>query len=147
MNPLPNPNRVKAAIARFFTAPASPAPLAALRIGFSAVLLLQGIAIFGSLVDLLGSQGVVQCSVIQPEIREGEPALAWFVDPAASLGISEPVALYGVFAAYLASLVCLIVGYRTHPAAIIAWLLHTAIRTTGYASAYGVDAFAHIFLF
>jgi vitamin K-dependent gamma-carboxylase-like protein len=147
MNPLLIPNRVKAAIVRFFTAPAPPAPLAALRIGVSAVLLLQGLAILGSLVDLLGSQGVVQWTVIAPEFREGEPTLGWFVDAAANLGISEAVSLHGVFVAYLASLVCLIVGYRTRPAAIVAWLLHTAIRTTGYASAYGVDAFAHIFLF
>jgi hypothetical protein len=146
MNLLPH-NAVKTAIARFFTAPASPAPLAALRIGVSAVLLLQGIALWGSLLDLLGSQGVVQWSVIEPAFREGEPTLGWFVNAAAKLGISEGVTLHGVFAAYLASLACLILGYRTRSAAIVAWLLHTAIRTTGYASAYGVDAFAHIFLF
>ena len=71
MNPLSIINRVPAAIVRFFTAPASPAPLAALRIGVSTVLLLQGIAVWGSLLDLLGSQGVVQWSVIEPAFREG----------------------------------------------------------------------------
>jgi hypothetical protein len=147
MYPLLIFNRVTTAIAQFFTAPASPAPLAAFRIGVAAVLLLQGIAISGSLFDLLGSQGVVQWSVIEPAFRDGEPTLGWFVNAAAKLGLSEAVTLHGVFVAYLASLACLIVGYRTRPAAVVAWLLHTAIRTTGYASAYGVDAFAHIMLF
>jgi hypothetical protein len=140
-------NRILSAVTRFFTKPASPAPLSALRIGVSAVLLLQGLALWGSLLDLLGSQGVVQWSVIEPAMREGEPTLGWFVDAAAPLGISEAGVLQGLFVVYLASLTSLLVGYRTRPAAIVAFLLHTAIRTTGYASAYGVDAFAHMMLF
>jgi hypothetical protein len=144
---LPIYQRVMAAVGRFFTAPASPAPLAALRIGLSAVLLFQAIALWGSLLELFGSQGVVQWSVVEPAMREGEPTLGWFVDVAAPLGISEAAVLHGLFLVYLASLTSLLIGYRTVPAAIVAFLLHMALRTTGYASAYGVDAFAHIMLF
>ncbi len=150
MNPLSDisiPSRIVSAFARFFTKPASPAPLAALRIGLSAVLLLQGLALCGSLLDLLGSTGVVHWSVIEPAMRAGEPTLGWFVDAVAPLGLSEATVLKSLFVVYLASLASLLVGYRTRPAAFVAFLLHTAIRTTGYASAYGVDAFAHIMLF
>ncbi len=67
--------------------------------------------------------------------------------PPLHLESAKQAVLQGLFVVYLASLTSLLVGYRTRPAAIVAFLLHTAIRTTGYASAYGVDAFAHIMLF
>jgi len=43
--------------------------------------------------------------------------------------------------------VALLVGYRSRPAAVIAWFSHTALMTSGYLTTYGVDSFAHIGLF
>lgn len=51
------------------------------------------------------------------------------------------------FCAYVAALHLLLAGYRTRIAAIVAWLLHLSLKTTGTASAYGVFEFTTIALF
>ncbi|MCH7549191.1 MAG: hypothetical protein IH969_06620 [Candidatus Krumholzibacteriota bacterium] len=48
----------------FFTAPASPKPLAALRIGIASVLMLQALSIAGSVQELFGDRAIVQWSAL-----------------------------------------------------------------------------------
>jgi hypothetical protein len=65
----------------------------------------------------------------------------------APLGVDADMSVRLVFYAYVASLVCLLLGWHTRPAAVIAWLTQMAIKTTGVTAIYGVDEFAHIGLF
>lgn len=131
----------------FVSRPASPRPLAALRIGLAAVLLAQALALAGCLVELYGRHGLVQWCVDTVPNPRGLPRLAWVVEALAPLGISDVAAVRTVFLAYVASLACLLLGWRTRAAAVVAWLTHTALKTSGNASIYGVDEFAHIALF
>jgi len=75
------------------------------------------------------------------------PRVAWFVTLGAQIGLSEAVTLRVTLACLLCSGLCLIAGFLSRPAAITAWLLHLAARSSGGFTAYGVDNFMTIGLF
>jgi hypothetical protein len=131
----------------FVSLPASPRPLAVLRIGLAAVLLAQAYALAGSLIELYGNLGIVQWGVEPLGSPAGVPRLSWLVDALASHGVSDVAVVRGVFLAYVGSLACLLLGWHTRPAALLAWLTHAALKASSNASIYGVDEFAHIALF
>jgi hypothetical protein len=131
----------------FVARPASPRPLAILRIGLAAVLLVQAYTLGGSLIELYGNLGFVQWSVEPLGTPSGVPRVDWLVDALAPHGVSDVAVVRGVFLVYVGSLACLLLGWRTRVAAVLAWLTHTALKTSGNASIYGVDEFAHIALF
>lgn len=131
----------------FAAAPASARPLAALRIGLAAVLLFQAFSLAGSLPALYGSRGVVQWSVMEGTLPAGMPRIAWLTRALAPLGVSDLLGVRVVFLLYVVSLACLLIGWRTCTGAVVAWLTHLMLKTTGHASIYGVDEFAHIALF
>lgn len=131
----------------FVSAPAAPRPLGVLRIGLAAILLLQALALAGSLLELFGSRGIMQWLVSEATVEDGVPRLRWFVEALAPLGVSEEACIRGVFVVYLASLLGLLVGWHTRTMAALAWLTHLSIMTGGTLTTYGVDAFANITLF
>jgi Vitamin K-dependent gamma-carboxylase len=131
----------------FVSRPASPRPLAVLRIGLAAVLLAQAYTLAGSLLELYGSLGFVQWSVDPLGSLGGVPRVGWLVDALAPYGVSDVTVVRGVFLAYVGSLACLLLGWHTRVAAVLAWLTHTMLKTSGNTSIYGVDEFAHIALF
>jgi hypothetical protein len=131
----------------FVSRPASARPLAVLRIGLAAVLLAQAYSLAGSLIELYGSMGIVQWSVDPLAGSTGVPRISWLVDALAPYGVSDVVVVRGVFLTYVGSLACLLLGWRTRAAAVLVWLTHTALKTSGGANIYGVDEFAHIALF
>jgi|GEM_PF-596583 len=137
--------RAKSAVVEFLTKPASAKPLAALRIGVASILLLQTLAVAGSLTDLYGARGIMQW--MDTPLNEGVPRMVWFTDAAARIGINEAVGLRVVFLTYVASLACLLIGWHTRIAAVFAWLLQMTLMHTATTTAYGVDSFAHIILF
>jgi hypothetical protein len=141
------PARLGAALTRFLTAPASPRPLAFLRIGLALVLLGQALALAGGLLALYGSRGIVQWDVTDWAIPAGVPRVRWLAEALAPLGFTADDAVRLTFLAYVASLGYLLVGCRTRTAAVVAWLTHLALNTTGNVAIYGVDQFAHIALF
>ena len=134
------------AAADFVARPASARPLAALRIGLAAVLLAQAVALSANLDDLYGSLGLAQRPVTEAMTPPGVPRLGWATDALAAYGVSEPDAVGAVFTLYAASLVGLLIGWRTRLAAAVAWLTHLMFKA-GNPSTYGVDEFAHIALF
>ncbi len=75
------------------------------------------------------------------------PRLGWLVTLGGQMGLSEQVTLKIAFGCLLCSGVCLLLGFLTRPAAIAAWLLHLAARSSGGLTAYGVDNFMTIGLF
>lgn len=131
----------------FMTAPASPRPLSVFRIGIAAVLLAEAFAIAGNLLDLYGRDGLIQWSTGESLIPVGLPRLSWFTRALAPLGLGHEGGVRLVFLAYVASLAALLVGWRTRPAAVVAWLIHLALKASGSAGSYGVDEFANIALF
>jgi uncharacterized membrane protein YphA (DoxX/SURF4 family) len=146
-NELTPPRRIAAAVMGFFFDPASPRPLAALRIGLAAVLLAQGFSLSLNWLDLYGSRGVVQWTVTEGAAGETVPRIAWLVNSLAPLGLAETTVVRGLLAVYMASLAALLLGYRTRAAAITAWMAHLMMNTSATATVYGVDSFANIALF
>ena len=133
------------ALREWFFRPASPLPLAVLRIGVCAVLLLQAAHSSALLFELYGREGILQGH--QPESR----ALSLIsVDSIAQLlakvGIAELYSLSALALVYAASLLALLVGWRTRVFSILAWCFHAAF-TQGQLTSYGVDLFAQIALF
>src|SRR5262245_16338412 len=114
-----------------FLAPAHPRPLAVLRIGLAAVLLLQAIAVGGSLDDLYGEHGLVPWSIARRLAPETAPHVGWLVQVLAPAGVSESLCLRGVFLLYVASLGCLLIGWRTRISAGLSWFLHLMLLTSG----------------
>lgn len=120
--------------------------LAALRIGVAGVLIAQAFAFAPSLFLFFGEHGIVQAPVARLLVPSNLPRLSWFVDALAPVA-GERAVVIGVFCLYVAALHLLLTGWRTRTAAIVAWLLHLSLKTTGSASAYGVFEFATIALF
>jgi hypothetical protein len=131
----------------FVSAPASARPLAFFRIGVAAVLLLQGFWLAGNLLELYGRDGIVQWEITDQLIPDGVPRLSWVANMLKDFGVSADDAVRLVFLVYMASLACLLIGWRTRFMAGAAWLTHLAMHSTGGSTSYGVDQFANIGLF
>jgi hypothetical protein len=131
----------------FVAQPASARPLAVLRIGLAGVLLVQAFVIAGSLLELYGERGLVQWPIVHLLVPAGVPRVGWVVSALGSFGVGPAACVRGVFLLYLAGLACLLVGYYTRLAAVVAWLTHLALNTSGTVSIYGVDNFANFALF
>lgn len=151
----PDKNRIRKfqeKLARFFTAPASPRPLAVMRICVASVLLLQALSIAGSIQDLYGEHAIVQWTSI-PGMSSGTgfipdtPRIQWLASQLMPYGVSVEDCVRGVFLAYVVSLSFLLVGWRSNIAGGVAWLTHLAMNHSGFATIYGVDQFANIALF
>ncbi|WP_437287579.1 HTTM domain-containing protein [Sorangium sp. So ce406] len=139
--------RAWAAVERFAFAPASAAPLAALRIGIASVLLVQAGMVAPALFELYGRSGILQGPLLDALGRPGPVRLSWLIDRLAPLGIGEAPVLVAVGALYVLALVALLVGWHTRLAAAGAWLSHLMLMMTADSTNYGVDQFANIFLF
>jgi hypothetical protein len=140
-------SRLGRAVNDFVARPASPRPLAALRIGVAAVLLLQAVACVHDLTQLYGSLGTVQRPVVEAVLPLHVPRLGWVIDTLGPCGVSEGTCIRGVFLVYVAALMALLLGWRTPGAAVCAWLSHLALKASSVFTSYGVDEFAHIALF
>jgi uncharacterized membrane protein YphA (DoxX/SURF4 family) len=75
------------------------------------------------------------------------PRLGWLVTLGAHIGLSEAVTLKIAACCLLGSGFCLLIGFCSRPAAVAAWLLHLAARSSAGSTAYGVDTFMTIGLF
>jgi hypothetical protein len=135
------------ALTRFALAPASARPLAAFRIGISAVLLLQAWLLRSVFMEFAAGRGFVQRELADYLHDPMLPRLGVLVDYLAAFGVSERVCLQGVGILYVVSLLFLLCGGFTRVAAVAVCLLHWTLINTGYSGAYGADMYAHIFLF
>lgn len=138
--------RVRDAFLDFMTRPASPRPLAALRIGLSAVLLTQALALAFNMLDLFGPRAIVQWRINEHMNVEGLPRLAWFASWFSGFATPEQVT-QGFFLGYVGGLSMMLIGWHTRIGAILAWFTHLVVFMTDRAAVYGVDDFAHIALF
>lgn len=139
--------RIAGKAVEFIAAPASAKPLACFRIGLAAVLLLQGLSIARNLPELYGQFGIVPRDLVESIAPGGIPRIGWLVDRLAPHGVSDMACVRTVFLLYISSLACLLIGWQTRTAAVLAWLSHLALNVSGNMSIYGVDQFANIALF
>eukprot|EP00913_Durusdinium_trenchii_P008971 g8437.t1 len=123
-----------------------------MRICVAGVLLLQALAIAGSIQDLYGEHAIVQWTTI-PGMSSGNglipdsPRIQWVASRLMPYGVSVEDCVRGVFLAYVVSLSFLLIGWRSNIAGGVAWLTHLAMNHSGFATIYGVDQFANIALF
>ena|SRR2546430_1908691 len=75
------------------------------------------------------------------------PRFGWLVSLGAQIGLNEALILRLALACLLCSGLCLLTGFLSRSAAITAWFLHLAARSSGGFTAYGVDNFMTIGLF
>jgi hypothetical protein len=121
--------------------------LAWFRIGLAAVLLVQALGLIGALNDLFSRHGPVGWYVTWVSPPVGLPTVEWFERALSIAGMPARLGAPLALAAYVASLIGLLAGYRTRWFAFLAWFAHTALITSSHISNYGVDRFAHIGLF
>ncbi|MBY0369749.1 HTTM domain-containing protein [bacterium] len=140
-------SRVKARLVDFFFLPASPAPLAILRICIGLLLLYQAIVLAPFTFELFGRDAFVQGDLAQYLSNPHLPSIKTFLNAFWPLGLVESQVMVGIGVAYTLSLLCMIVGYRTRIATPLAWLLHLTLMNTAPCSNYGADQFLHISLF
>jgi hypothetical protein len=75
------------------------------------------------------------------------PRLGWLIQMGHHLGASETITLWSVWTCLLVAGFCLLAGFLSRPAAIVAWFLHLcAIKSEEFLS-YGMDNFTTIGLF
>lgn len=131
---------------RFFFAPASDVALHVLRLAIGIILIVQALLISHLVLELWSSMGLMQSSL--GDFLTGGDML-WFTGLrtlVTRLGFSEALWLRGLFAAYLGSLVALVMlGTRT--AAVASCVLHALLMAGGSLSSYGVDQFSQVALF
>ncbi|UQA62019.1 HTTM domain-containing protein [Polyangium aurulentum] len=139
--------RARLAVNAFFFTPATARPLAALRVGLAAVLLAQAAALRTELVDYVTRDGLFQgdlgrafASMTGPHIDDLRRCLS-------PLGLGEAQVALAAGAVYVAALVLLGLGVFPRIAALFAWFLHWTLMNSAKPLVYGVDQYAHIFLF
>lgn len=122
-------------------------PLAWFRTGLAGVLLLQSLCLIGHLDELFGRHGIVAWSVTEAEVPGVVPSLAWTGALLRFLGMRQGYEVHLTFALYIGGLTGVLFRYQARLSAIVAWLAHTALMSSGPMSMYGVDRFAQIGLF
>src|SRR4051812_29013299 len=100
------------AVDNFFFAPASPLPLAVLRIGVSLVLVLQAFYVAPNFWDLFGGMGYIQRGAL-PEMGLSFITIPHYVRWMGAIGIGDSAAIIGLVAVYLVSLSALLLGWHT----------------------------------
>jgi hypothetical protein len=125
----------------------SPRPLAWLRIGIAGLELALAVAVAPQVLQLYGQLGFVQWPVGELIVFPWLPTIGRLAALLAPLGVAASACVYGLYAVYLSSLLGLLVGWRTRAMAVIAWLIHLTMVSSGYFSSYGYDFLVHIVLF
>lgn len=143
----PLARRVASMVSAFFFAPASARPLAALRVGVAAVLFVQAWTLREGFVRMLAQDGVVRGELVRRLAPPHVPHIDWIVGGLSHLGVGETAAIQLVCGVYLGSLLLLAAGCFTRLAAVLAWALHWHLMNSTFPMGYGVDHYAHVFLF
>jgi hypothetical protein len=142
-----DPRRWRPTVLRFVAEPASPLPLAVLRIGLGLLLLAQTLPVAPHVFELGGSLGLVQAPVVDALAAPWSPRVGWIAAALAPLGFGEAAALRLVFAAHLLAALAFLLGWRSRGASIAVWLTNLVWTTTTSPHTYGIDLFMGIALF
>lgn len=139
--------RAMSAVRTFWLAPAHPDSAAFLRLVLGGLGLVQLAALWPHLLALYGNFGFVQWVVVESSSSAWVPSIGKLALVLGDWGIPSTTCVYLVFGLYGASLLGLVIGYRTKLFAVLAWLGHAITLNSGFFSLYGVDTMMHILLF
>lgn len=131
----------------FFLDPAAPTPLAAFRTGLGLLLLLQAYFMRSSAFDFFSSTGYIQGGLAKILNNPDLPQISWLRQLLSSWQVTENACIVFVCSLYILSLGAFTVGYRIRVATVLVWFLHWVLVNTSSSSVYGVDQYAHVFLF
>lgn len=134
-------------IERFLLAPARARPFAVLRIGLAATLLAQALQIVPVFRAFYHHGGYLRGPLLDAFPPKHLPPLGRLMPTLAIDGAMETLLLAVCGVLYVASLVGVLVGWRTRVFCCAAWLLHLVFMSLAPHTNYGVDAFANVFLF
>jgi hypothetical protein len=130
---------------KFFFSPASPKPLAALRMGVASTLLIQAVMCVPEFFEWYGTQGFLQGELMD-RLSWGLPQASQIIRFFSGYGFSERTTLLSLATLYMVSLVGLLVGRKAQIFSFTAWFIHL-ILGEGHATGYGLDLFGNISLF
>lgn len=122
-------------------------PLAVLRIGLSALLLLQALVLLWHRDWLLDAYGLVPWEVSEQWVNPALPTMSWVHSMLAPLGASHVATANAVLGLHAAAAALLLAGRWTRVAAVVAWLTFLPIKQTGFLFLYGVGGMMLIALF
>lgn len=131
----------------FFLKPAQGRTLAALRIGLCVILLIQAYYLFGARYDFYASDGIVQRSAADDLGLALIPNIEWLMNGFGGSSLSPRDAVDLVITTYIMSLIFLGLGVFTQLTSIAVWFLHWVLNNSSLHTRYGIDIYAHIFLF
>lgn len=131
----------------FFLKPAQGRPLAALRIGLCVILLIQAHYLFGARHDFYAPDGIIQRSAAYDLGLSLIPNIEWLMKVLGGASLSPLFAVDLIIAIYVVSLAFLGLGLVTQFASIAVWFLHWVLNNSSLHTRYGIDIYAHIFLF
>lgn len=140
-------SRAAAAVRRFWVTPGSPDSAAFLRLALGMLALIQLAALWPHLLSLYGNFGFVQWALVEEGNNAWVPSIGKVALLLAEWGVSSTATVHLLFGLYGASLVGLLIGYRTRLFAVLAWLTHSITLNSGFFSLYGVDTMMHILFF
>jgi hypothetical protein len=134
-------------IGRFFYQPLTAETLGFFRIAVSAFALIQFLILFPDWMLLYGPKGILPWQVTDTLATSYMPSMTTIMKLLSVFNLSAEELVKTITAIYFFSLVGLLLGYRTRIMAVLAWLSHLTLNTTGHFTAYGVETFLHIALF
>ena len=143
----PSKHHMISNVTRFFLAPASAKPLAALRIGLALTLLAQAYFLRLEILELFSSTGYLQGALIHSFHIPGTPTTSMFAAWMSRLSLSEDLTILLLGGAYVLSLVFMGLGLYTRASSVVAWFLHWTLMNSNDSTNYGADLFAQVFLF
>ena len=122
-------------------------PLAILRIGIAAALLVQGIVLWRYRDLLLAEFGPVPWILSDRLLDPLVPRLSYFTAWLAPFGVGSMQVVELFVLLHIAACAFLLLGYRTRWAAIGAWATYLPLRYTGHLYFYGVGGMLLLALF
>jgi hypothetical protein len=138
---------MKNVIHRFFFHAVPIETLGLFRIAAAGFALVQFFVLLPDWMILYGPDGILPWEISEAIASDHLPKLSILANMLTTLHLSGIQTIYLVTGVYLLSLVGLLMGYNTRLMAIVAWLIHLLLNTTGHMTAYGVETFTHISLF
>lgn len=139
--------RMSNAFKKFWFEPASALPLAVIRIGAALILLAQAYMTRQLVFEFFSSSGFLQSEVAQSLNQSRYPQISWLVDFLAKYHVTEATTILFVCGLYVVSLLFLALGMYSRLSAVMSWFLHWLLLNSSESTTYGVDIYAHVFLF
>ncbi|HEY8272234.1 MAG TPA: HTTM domain-containing protein [Pseudobdellovibrionaceae bacterium] len=139
--------QIRLRFTEFMLKPASATPLAILRITVGFTLLLQAFMVSSIIFKIFSSSGYIQGELAQALNNPYLPQIAHLQYLLSPFGANETFCILLVCFSYVIGLFLLIAGWQTRLMSFLVWLLHWILMNSAQSTNYGVDHYAHIFLF